>query len=473
MNTADAGVSALIDEQTSAWRLGERPTVEQLLDRRPSLRDDALAVVALVYNEYALREEAGEAPDRDGYYARFPAVAAALAQQFEVHSVLRMIVGSGASTAEREARPPVAIEGYEILGELGRGGMGIVYKARDERLGRLVAIKMIALPGAEPGAARPVRRRGQGRRPPPPREHHSDPRPRRGRGAPLPRVRIRRRGHARRGTLSGKSTGAAGGRRDRGDARPHRGVRASQRGRPPRDLKPRNVFLTADGSPKIGDFGLSKLLGDDPGRTLPGQIVGTPAYMAPEQAEGPGDGVGPPPPTSPRRQAILYECLTGRPPFAGDSPLETLRRVVADDVCRLQLRRPAGRPRDDLAPEVPGEGPRPAIRDGRRPGRRPRPLPRRPHRPVRITTWLRPGGPGLAVRAPAPGAGRPRRRLDRRADGRPVVSDLYRRRGRGRPRPPLPPVAPARTEAVASIRLLYENESEPMMMVELGPTASR
>ena len=105
---------------------------------------------------------------------------------------------------------------------------------------------------------------------------------------------------------------------------------AHQRGIIHRDLKPANILLADDGTPKITDFGLAKLLYRDSGQTRSGDVMGTPSYMPPEQAAGQVKELGPPADIY-ALGAILYERLTGRPPFEGDTPLETIIKVVSDE----------------------------------------------------------------------------------------------------------------------------------------------
>ena len=93
-----------------------------------------------------------------------------------------------------------------------------------------------------------------------------------------------------------------------------------------RDLKPANILLTADGRLKITDFGLARRLGDDSHQTRTGTIVGTPDYMAPEQARGQAHDAGPLVDQH-ALGAILYELLTGRPPFRGATPFDTIEQV--------------------------------------------------------------------------------------------------------------------------------------------------
>ena len=105
-----------------------------------------------------------------------------------------------------------------------------------------------------------------------------------------------------------------------------------------RDLKPGNVLATEDGTPKVVDFGLAKRM-DAEGQTQSGAVMGTPSYMAPEQAAGKVKEVGPAADVY-ALGAILYECLTGRPPFKGPTTLDTLAQVLSDEPVRPRQLQP-------------------------------------------------------------------------------------------------------------------------------------
>src|SRR5262249_15079701 len=94
-----------------------------------------------------------------------------------------------------------------------------------------------------------------------------------------------------------------------------------------RDLKPANVLFAADGTARLADFGLDQRRVAKDGPAMSGQVMGTPSYMAPEQAQGQTSRIGPPADIY-SLGAILYETLTGRPPFKGLSKMETLAQVV-------------------------------------------------------------------------------------------------------------------------------------------------
>ena len=217
------------------------------------------------------------------------------------------------------------ITGYEVEALLGRGGMGVVYKARHLRLNRPVALKML-LVGAF--AIRAERQRFAreaelvaGLRHPNLVQIYEV-----GDLDGLPYFTME---YLEGGSLAGKLAGTPLPPREAAalSATLAGAVESAHRGGiVHRDLKPANVLLAADGTPKITDFGLAKSLGADSGLTQTDSVLGSPAYMAPEQAEGKAKHVGPFADVY-ALGAILYELLTGRPPFRGATALETLEQV--------------------------------------------------------------------------------------------------------------------------------------------------
>ena len=224
-------------------------------------------------------------------------------------------------------RPAPTIAGYEIEGELGRGAMGVVYRARQVRLNRPCALKVI-LAGAHADPVAAVRFLAEAeavarlQHPHIVQIHHI------GEADGLPFFELE---YVEGGSLDRRLDGTPWPARRaatlvealaRGVAEAHR------LGIVHRDLKPRNILLAADGTPKVADFGLAKVLDAESGLTATESILGSPSYMAPEQAEGKAKQVGPLADVY-ALGAILYELLAGRPPFRGTTVLETLEQVKA------------------------------------------------------------------------------------------------------------------------------------------------
>jgi eukaryotic-like serine/threonine-protein kinase len=235
-----------------------------------------------------------------------------------------LTIDSRPPTAARD-RPVPAIDGYEILGEIGRGGMGVVYRARQALLNRPCVLKMI-LAGAHAGAESSARFLSEAeviarlQHPNVVQIHHI------GEADGLPYFELE---YVEGGSLDRGLAGTPWPARRAAELMEAltRGVAAAHRqGIIHRDLKPGNVLMAADGTPKVTDFGLAKSLAEDSGLTRSDSILGSPGYMAPEQAAGRAKEVGPLADVY-ALGAILYELLTGRPPFRAATVLETLEQV--------------------------------------------------------------------------------------------------------------------------------------------------
>lgn len=221
----------------------------------------------------------------------------------------------------------IAIPGYEILEELGRGGMGVVYKARQSKLNRVVALKMI-IAGTHASAADLVRFLAEA-------EAEA--------GLHHPNIVQLFESGQHEGlpyfTLEFVEGGTLGVKLDAGllpaseaatvlESMARGVAHAHAHGIVHRDLKPDNILLTGSGEPKITDFGLAKRLQSGAGVTQTGAVMGTPGYMAPEQARGETVGTAA---DVYALGAILYRMLAGRPPFHADTPMNTLAQVLRDE----------------------------------------------------------------------------------------------------------------------------------------------
>ena len=231
---------------------------------------------------------------------------------------------------------------YQVEGELGRGGMGVVFRARQKKLNRLVALKMLTghygadeltrfLAEAETAASL----------------HHTNI------------VQIYEVGEDKGAPFFSMEYVESGSLADRlrtGMMPPREAAQllisvaralhfAHQNGVVHRDMKPANVLLDPDGVPKVTDFGIAKRLKSDTSLTLSGAVIGTPTYMAPEQAKGTSRDVGAAADVY-ALGAILYEMLSGRPPFLPeDSETAVTVRVITEDPVSPAFYRP-GIPRD-------------------------------------------------------------------------------------------------------------------------------
>jgi serine/threonine protein kinase len=327
----------------SEWQQGETPDAALYLDR-VSVDDRPVLLRELLLVEWHHLDQQGKTPDLRTYQQRFAALAAAVEDAWQQW---RGRCGPAAQTqgpecwlTHRPAGPPPAelsdfqLSGYTDLVELGSGGMGVVYRARDEQLGRLVALKMIRKEALHAEALQRFRTEARAlarlQHPHIVQVHGWEEPPG---GQPVLVLEYVAGDSLERCLKGRRPTASEAARLVAILARAVQAAHAA--GIVHRDLKPANVLMAAavegnagtvlGGFPKVSDFGLARVQVDTQGKTASGLLLGTPAYMAPEQAAGRRD-VGPAADVW-ALGVILYRCLTGQLPFEGDSVLETLERI--------------------------------------------------------------------------------------------------------------------------------------------------
>ena len=334
----------LCDLLAGALRENDREAVRAHVENCRSCQESLEAMVAAEENDLAQRDRTEQATLSEESFLRELSESAPPADWSNDARVTKLIRSKPLS------RPLASLDvapGYEILGELGRGGMGIVYKARQIRANRLVALKMI-LGGDHARPEDLLRFRKEAEAPARLRHPNIVQIYEVGEHAGLPFFSME---FADSGSLAQHLKREPQPPRDAAallaklaDAVHY----AHVQGVIHRDLKPANVLLqTAHASsgkdtvPKIADFGLAQLLNDS-GQTRTGTVLGTPSYMAPEQARsarvGPGADIY-------ALGAILFETLTGRPPFLGETGSDTVRQLQEEDPVAPRRLQP-GIPRD-------------------------------------------------------------------------------------------------------------------------------
>lgn len=298
----DERIEELLLRWEEARRAGTRPSPEELCADAPELLEKVRqAITAILSMEDVLLG------DRDRP---------------------TLITPSDSSSPDAEASPHPKVPGYVILDLIDQGGMGVVYKARHVELGRIVALKMMSDLRLAPKMIARFRTEAEAAA----RLQHPNV------------IQVFEVGQVNsRPFLSMEYVdGGSLAERLRQQRMPVREAAAlaetlaravhatHQCGIVHRDLKPANIMLTRDGQPKLADFGLAKRLDEEAGHTHTGEVLGTPSYMSPEQAQGHKELIGPATDVY-ALGVILYEMLAGQPPFRGATALDSLRLVTTQE----------------------------------------------------------------------------------------------------------------------------------------------
>jgi len=289
-----------------------------------------------ILSDYLAQLQAGQQPDHQAFLREHPQLASALncLEALEKLSPKPGEIEDGGFTLRNDICKatedlPRAFGSYQLISEIGRGGMGVVYKARQEDLDRLVAVKMIL--SHHLASAEQVRRfQAEARAAAKLRHSHI---------VPIHEVgQCNGQDYFTMEYIDGQSLAQ---KIQKGPVDVSTAVRIvsaiaraveylHKQGIVHRDLKPSNILLDVQGEPYLTDFGLAKIFSSDVQMTATGVIAGTPAYMAPEQAAGRSREIGPAADVY-SLGAILYELLTGQPPFLEENPLDTLLSVLSVD----------------------------------------------------------------------------------------------------------------------------------------------
>lgn len=331
-----------------------RPLLDDYVAEFPQLSPIESVPRQLVVEEFRVRWRWGDRPDVEEFAFRFPHLEPELSDQLRGLLADQSFI-SNHSNADTDATnaferetvdlgaPPTAVEAdsaatttvgqtfgdYEILGEIARGGMGVVYRARQSKANRIVALKMI-LAGNLADDESVQRFYSEAKA----AAHLDHP-------GIVPVYDVGECDGAHYFTMAfveGRSLqeilrsgpvpskAAASLLVKIADAVSY----AHGKGVIHRDLKPANILLDKEGVPKVADFGLAKQVSNESNLTLTGQVMGTPSYMPPEQALGKSEQIGPAADVY-ALGAMLYEMLCGRPPFRAATLAETLQQVIHDD----------------------------------------------------------------------------------------------------------------------------------------------